>query len=283
MRKCAISFPLTVLIVSVLTPSYTVAGAWEDGEVPEDYVGAELAKKAALYVYYTDVCEDRSTIDPNIKPRIIGEPIELYCFGGSTKPRPKYIVTLYIGEGDISSEDLDKAAMEELKLAKPYLTLGPGRKWSDGSSREVGWETLDNAYYGSVGDRYDLWTIVVKGSKYAGINEGPGPGVHPVLRSRSKLEYIAKRYLGVEGIIGGRYFTSKGFTCGREFITEDGKKVYVQEDLDGHHDSYIHTEDDPFPVYELSESEAPPYNEGYFELWEEVEGSDYEPDSFMSD
>jgi hypothetical protein len=110
--------------------------------------------------------------------------------------------------------------MKEFELAKPYLTLGPDSKWSDDSRREVGWETLDNAYYGFIGDRYDLWTIVVSGSKYGPISEGPGPGIHPVLREKFKLEYIAEQYLGVEEIIGGRYFISKGFTCGREFITE---------------------------------------------------------------
>jgi hypothetical protein len=59
------------------------------------------------------------------------------------------------------------------------------------------------------------------------------------------------------------------------------KKIYVFDDLDGF-DLRVYTEDDPFCVYELSESEAPDYNEWYFELWKEVETSDYGPDSCMS-
>jgi hypothetical protein len=281
MRNHPIAFPLAVTIVIVLFSPYTLASDWENGDFPEDYVDAELAKKAALYVYYTDVCKRSSYADLDITPAIIGEPIELYYFGGSVKPRPKYIVTLYIGEGDISTEDLDKAAMKEFELAKPYLTLGPDSKWSDDSRREVGWETLDNAYYDYVRDRYDLYTIVIRGTKYGPVTGVSGPGVHPALRSKFKLEYIAEQYLGVEEVTEGRYFTSHDFTYGREFITEDGKKIYVQDDLDGVY-LRVYTEDDPFCVYELSESEAPDYNEWYFELWKEVETSDYGPDSCMS-
>lgn len=284
MRKYAIGFPLTALIVLVLSPSYTLASDWGNGDVPEDYVDVKLAKKAALYIYYTDVCEDRSFADPNITPKILGEPIEFYVFcKGDIKVRPYYIITLYIGDGDISTEDLDNAAKEELELAKPYLTLGPGRKWSDSSKKEVGREALNDVFYGSLGDRYDFYTIWIRSTKYGPITGGQGPGVSFVLRGKVKLEYIAEQYLDEGDLIGGRYFTINGINYGREFITEDGRKIYVQHDLE-YNDCYIYTEDDPPPnPYELSESEAPDYDEWYFEWWKEVERSDYEPDSFMSD
>lgn len=211
------------VFATLLITSCTFAGGSDDESLPDDYVSAELAKKAAIYSFYK---HEALRTDPGIfEPRIVHvDEARRYVFD-EDYPYTDYVITIYVGPGDIPTrEELLKRVEKALPVEEEYIHLDGKGNWflrdsyfpetTLKSIREILYE--DGYYY------YVHITGTKKGSPSI-LQEGSSP----LIRYYYVTEAIAKEYLPYEELERGERFICRG--KGKYWVEYQGKgeKIYI--------------------------------------------------------